>query len=912
MLVELIGMFERGVLEPLPIRAWSVRRAREAFRFMSQARHIGKNVLRLPSAIGRSEIAGAAAGGGRGTVLITGGTGGLGALVARHLVAEHGIRYLLLVSRRGPEADGAAELEAELSRLGALVTVAACDVSDREQLSQLLAQVPEDRPLDAVVHAAGILEDGVIGSLTPEQVDRVLTPKVDAAWHLHELTEHLDLRAFVLFSSAAGTFGGAGQGNYAAANAFLDALAQHRRALGLAATSMAWGRWSQSTGMSGHLSEVDLTRLRRSGMDALSREEGLSLFDAACELDEALVVPVRLDIAALRAGARVGTISPLLRGLVRVPARREEGGRPLARRLAGMPQVERERTVLELVRAHAATVLGHPSPQAVPARRAFKELGFDSLTAVELRNRLAAATGLRLPMTVVFDRPTPAVLAAHLLAEIGDVQQASTTPVSVRAPADEPVAIVGMSCRYPGGVRSPEELWRLLAEGGDAIGMLPTDRGWDLEGLYDPEPGRPGTSYVREGGLRPRRGRVRCRVLRHQPARGAGDGPPAAAAAGGLLGGARARGDRSTLVAGQRDRGVRRRRLLGLLRGHAVRSGHTEELGGNGGYWFTGNAGSVASGRVSYAFGLEGPAVSVDTACSSSLVALHLACRSLRAGECSLALAGGVTVMATPGLFVEFSRQRGLAADGRCKSFADAADGTGWGEGVGVLVLERLSEARRNGHRVLAVRAWQRGQPGRREQRFDGAERSLPAAGDPSGARQRGARGATRSTRSRRTAPAPRSAIRSRRRRCWRPTGRAAREGPPLWLGSVKSNIGHTAAAAGVAGVIKMVMALRHELLPRTLHVDEPSTKVDWSAGAVSLLAHETPWPRNGAPATRGRVLVWDQRHERPRDPRGEPGARGAGAVRARGWRWDRHIPRVGGRRGAAVGGVGSRRAGTA
>jgi NAD(P)-dependent dehydrogenase (short-subunit alcohol dehydrogenase family)/acyl carrier protein len=353
----------------------------------------------------------------RGTVLITGGTGGLGALVARHLASEHGVSSLLLVSRRGSEAEGAPELQRELESLGASVRVAACDVSDRGQIESLLGLVPSEHPLCAVVHTAGILEDGVIQSLTAEHVDRVLAPKVDAAWHLHELTAHLDLSAFILFSSAASTFGAAGQGNYAAANAFLDALAAHRRAVGLAAVSLAWGLLEQTNGMTARLDEGDRARIARLGIGPLSTQQGLELFDAALSTDAALVLPMLLDAAALRSQARAGIVPALLRGLLRAPGRRVEhvSGRSFIRRLASMPVEERERVVLALVREEAAIVLGHTSAHAIEAQRAFKELGFDSLAAVELRNRLNAATGLRVPSTLVFDYPTPTILAKHLL-----------------------------------------------------------------------------------------------------------------------------------------------------------------------------------------------------------------------------------------------------------------------------------------------------------------------------------------------------------------------------------------------------------------------------------------------------------------------------------------------------------------
>jgi polyketide synthase 12 len=408
MLCELLGLFAVGALELLPVMAWDVRRAPDAFRFMSQARHTGKIVLTLPASIDPE-----------GTVLVTGGTGTLGGLLARHLVAVHGARHLLLTGRRGLEAEGAQELKAELEVLGANVTIAACDVADRAQLEALIDSIPNEQPLDAVVHAAGVLDDGLIGSLTAERLDGVLAPKAHAAWHLHELTEHLDLSMFVLFSSAAGTLGSPGQGNYAAANAFLDALAAYRRARGLTGTSMAWGLWQQASGLTDALSEADLARMKRSGVGALSSEEGLELFDAVLAGGEALMLPVPLDLAALRAQARAEMLPAIFAGLVRVPTRRAgDQGASLARRLAATPEPQREGVMLDLVRGEVAAVLGHASPDAIDTQRAFKDLGFDSLAAVELRNRLNATTGLRLPATLVFDYPTTSAIADHLMRAI--------------------------------------------------------------------------------------------------------------------------------------------------------------------------------------------------------------------------------------------------------------------------------------------------------------------------------------------------------------------------------------------------------------------------------------------------------------------------------------------------------------
>ncbi|XVQ15867.1 type I polyketide synthase [Spirillospora sp. CA-255316] len=361
-----------------------------------------------------------------GTVLITGGTGTLGGLVARHLVARHGARNLVLVGRRGREAAGVAELEAELAERGARVTVEACDVADRGSVARLLTGLPARHPLTAVVHAAGLLDDAVLTSMTPEQVDRVLRPKVDAALNLHELADPRTLRSFVLFSSVAGTLGNPGQGNYAAANAFLDALAARRRARGLPAVSMAWGLWAEASGMTGHLGAADHTRMARSGLAPMPTGEALELLDLSCATGLAQVVPARVDRSALRAQARAGAVPPLLRDLVRDPApkhRAADGADTgdalsLRERLEAAPEAERARLTLESVVAQVAAVLGHPSPEGIEAGRALKELGFDSLTGVELRNRLAAATGLRLPSTLVFDHPTAAEIADFLDREL--------------------------------------------------------------------------------------------------------------------------------------------------------------------------------------------------------------------------------------------------------------------------------------------------------------------------------------------------------------------------------------------------------------------------------------------------------------------------------------------------------------
>ena len=797
----------------------------------------------------------------RGTVLITGGTGELGALVARHLVVEHGVRSLVLASRRGPRAPGAPELERELIELGARVSIVACDVADREQLQALLRSVPAEYPLSAVVHTAAVLADGVVESLTPEHIDRVLAPKVDAAWHLHELTAELDLSAFVLFSSVAATLGSPGVGSYAAGNAFLDALAAHRRARGLAATSMAWGVWeSGASGIKSELREVDLARMARSGVVAMSFEQCLGLFDSALRTpDAALVIPARLDLAALHQQAGRGTLTALLqgllRGLLRMPTGRApaDAGRSLARRLAGASAGERRQAVLELVRSEAAIVLGHAvrgeRPRGADVQGAWLRLadGGGAAPAPERGERPAPAGDARLRL------PHPARPGAAIWWSSSKGSAARCVRRRRRARARMSRSRSwGWAAAIPAGCVRPQELWELLASGGDAIAGFPVDRGWDIEGLYDAEGDRPGSTCTREGGFLYDAGDFDAAFFGIGPREALAMDPQQRLLLEAAWEACEHAGIDSAFAARQPDRGLRRGQLPGLRRKPWVGLRERGGLLGDRARWQR----RLRPRRLRPRSG--GP--SGDGGHGVLLVARGAA-PGLRGVALGRMLAGARRRChgdgRRPTCSWSSAASAGWRATGAARRLRAGADGTGFSEGVGVLMVERLSDARRLGHRGAGRGARQRGEPGRRQQRPDGAQRTVPAAGDLAGARQRRpVGGEVDAVEGHGTGTALGDPIEAQALLATYGQGRP--EGRPLWLGSVKSNIGHTQAAAGVAGVIKMVMAMRHGVLPATLHVEVPSRR----GGLVDRR-------RVVAERRRGRGRVTDSRGARECPPSG-------------------------------------------
>ncbi|WP_394849577.1 SDR family NAD(P)-dependent oxidoreductase [Pendulispora brunnea] len=801
---------------------------------------LARRLVRAPSDEGTAPSAFAA----RGAVLITGGTGALGGHVARWF-AEHGAEHLMLVSRRGPGAPGAEELQKELADRGIGVTIAACDVSDRTAVDALLGELrARGIPLRNVVHTGGVARELALGATSLDDLAESLAGKAHGAQHLHDALKDEPLDTFVLFSSGAGVWGGGGQGAYAAANAYLDALAEHRRAHGLPATSIAWGAWAGG----GMVDARAAAEFRRRGLPPMSPALALTALGHALAQRETQLTVADIEWARFAPAFAASRVRPLLHDLADARRALEAAGdapdrmfaeSELVTKLRPLSPEQRLRHLVAMVQAESAAVLGHADASRVDARKGFFDAGLDSLTAVELRQRLQKATGIKLKATVTFDHPTPERLGAHLrdaLAPALGEAVAQEQTARARASSDEPVAIVGMALRLPGGANDAESFWKLLEEGRDAVGPIPSSR-WDSSAIYDPDPETPNKSYVREAamldgvdlfdaaffGISPREAKYvdpQHRLLLETSWQAL---------------------ERANIVpASLRD--SRTGVFVGVASGDYLSPyAGTEELEA---YAIQGSHSSFAAGRLAFTLGLQGPALSVDTACSSSLVALHLACQALRRGECELALAAGVQVMSSPESFVVLSRARALAADGRSKTFSANADGYGRGEGVVVLALERLGDARARGRQVLAV---VRGSA----TNHDGASSGITV---PNGAAQEKVlRAALRDAglgpndvdvvECHGTGTSLGDPIEVQAVAAVYGLGRSASN--PLRVGTVKTNVGHLESAAGLAGVAKMVVSLQHEALPATLHTSPRNPHLEWDTLGVEVVDGLRSWPRN-------------------------------------------------------------------
>ncbi|MEV5881003.1 SDR family NAD(P)-dependent oxidoreductase, partial [Streptomyces sp. NPDC052101] len=782
----------------------------------------------------------------RGTVLITGGSGALAGHLARRL-AERGAEHLVLVSRRGPAADGAAALAAELEATGARVTFAACDVTDRARLAELLDRLDrDDAPLRAVFHTAGVLDDRLLDRLDADAVAAVAAPKLAAAAHLDDLTRDRELDAFVLYSSVVGVLGNIGQANYAAANAALDTLAARRRAEGLPAVSLAWGPWADG-GMTHGAAE---TQLRRIGLDPMPVEQALDVLDAVLGGGEGRTTTVVADIAWDRATAAYteGRDRPFLREIpesaqAATATASAEPGTPLRTALLDLPEDAREDHVRRLLAVEAAAVLGAKNPETLDPERGFKDLGFDSMMSVDFSRRVQQRTGVTTPKTLVFDHPNLAAAARWLLAELAPGPGApasggpSAAPAAVggdRRGGDEPLAVVGVGLRMPGDAHDLDSLWSVLADGRDTVTTVPADR-FDIDAYYDPDPDAEGRIYTRSASFLDDVAHFDAAFFGISPREAEPMDPQHRL----LLEAAW----NSLENAGIRPRDLRDSRT-GVFVGAGVGEyGTFRKAGSADTYTLTGTLPSFNAGRLAYHLGLQGPALSVDTACSSSLVALHLACEALRSGQCELALAGGVQVLTDPGAFIALSRSHALAPDGRSKTFSAEADGYGRGEGVGVIAVMRLSDAVAQQRTVLGViRAT--------AVNHDGASSGITA---PNGSSQQkviraalDSAGLTPSdidyvechgTGTSLGDPIEVQALAA-------VYGEGREPGRALGLGTAKSVIGHLESAAGIAGVCKMLASFRNDALPATLHSTPRNPNIAWDDLPVRVVDQLEPWER--------------------------------------------------------------------
>ncbi|KVP52034.1 hybrid non-ribosomal peptide synthetase/type I polyketide synthase [Burkholderia ubonensis] len=783
--------------------------------------------------------------------LITGGFGALGLHTARWLAA-HGAGTLILAGRQGAASDESQRAIAELRERNVTVRCERLDITDPAAVAECFAALRRERvPLRGIVHAAGIVGYKPIMQVEREELEAVLQPKVAGAWLLHQHSEPFPLDFFILFSSIASAWGSRDQAHYSAANRFLDALAHHRRHLGLPASSVNWGPWAQG-GMTFPEAEA---LLRRVGIRPLAADRALDVLDHLPAVPQVAVVDI--DLALFQGSYEARGPKPFL-DRVRVDATPPNA--PAMPALSDKSPRERKRLLADAIDRAVAQVLGFGS--ATPDRdRGFFEMGMDSLMAVDLRAHLEKALGAPLSVALLFDHPTVNALADFLAeqssATAPDATAAPTAPAQAVSPrpaapavatreagTPEPIAIVGMSCRFPGDAHDLDAYWQLLNDGVDAISEVPRER-WDIDAYYDPDPEAPGRMYCRFGGFLDGVDQFDPAFFRITPREAAAMDPQQR-----LLLEVSHEALEHAGIPVDSLKGSRTGVFVGITTNDyanlQLRNG-----GGSGidGYFFTGNPLNTAAGRISYGLGLQGPSMAIDTACSSSLTAIHTASQNLRTGECDLAIAGGVNLILSPDNSIAVSRTRALAPDGRCKTFDAAADGFVRSEGCGALVLKRLSDALAAGDRVLAVL---RGSA----VNHDGASSGFTA---PNGRAQeeviRKALGGIPAAsvdyvEAHGTGTALGDPIEVQALATVFGAGRDA--GRPLRVGSVKTNIGHTESAAGIAGVIKVVLSLNHERIPAHLHFRHPSPLVRWDELPIEICAEASAWPRGAQPRRAG------------------------------------------------------------
>nr|QEO74261.1 Beta-ketoacyl synthase [uncultured bacterium] len=791
-----------------------------------------------------------------GTYLVTGGSGGLGLEVARWL-AEQGCRHLALMNRSGTATPAAREAVADLERRGVSVTVLPGDVAHEEAVQRVLSAVRATRyPLRGIIHAAGVIDDATVEGLDEERLRTVFAPKVRGAWHLHQLSQPDRIDFFVMFSSGAALLGSPGQGNYAAANAFLDGLAEMRRRQGRPALSINWGPWAEVGMAAGH----HAAKQARFGMKGISTAAGLNALGVAMTQDAAHVGVLPADWDALAAAFPKSALSAFVSELCAATATDNvavagEQRPTLAATLHSSPVRDRNAVVLEVLEAEVRRVLSLAPGDEVDPVQGFFDMGMDSLTAVEFLRALRRRVGRELPSTLVYDHPTLEQLAPRVLdlaltvaAERAPVVAAPpvvaslpepTPPALVATPEVESIAILGMGCRFPGGANNAESCWRVLRDGVDAVGKVPAARQSHvfendaaalqatamqaalLDGVDGFDAGFFGIA-AREAAMVDPQQRLLLEVA-WEALEDAGLAPASLA------------GTRTGVFMG-----ISQQDYLELIRKHGDKDAHDI-------YMATGNGLCFASGRLSYLLGLRGPSLSLDTACSSSLVALHLACESLKNRECDTAIVGGVQLIFSPSAFTMIGTSGALAADGRCKTFDASADGYGRGEGCGVIVLKRMADARSGGDRILAAI---RGSAINHDGRSSGLtvpsrpaqEELLRAALDDAGlAPSDVGYVEAHGTGTPMGDPIEVAALGS-------VYGDGRTRETPLLVGTVKSNFGHLEAAAGMAGLVKVILSLRHGVLPPSLHFNEPNPAVPWDELPIQVVDELRPWP------------AWDQR----------------------------------------------------